>query len=88
MMNLMDITTKEREGMKGLDRLVRAVDKAYHHPGPLIWRGFLIGLASGLGATIGVAIVLGVLGFILRELGGIPFIGDWLQGVNSVIEGY
>ncbi len=69
--------------MESLDRLVRAVDKAYHHPGPLVWRGFLIGLASGLGATIGVALVLALFGFLLRELGGLPFIGDWLQGVGD-----
>lgn len=79
----MKLDPREKEGMENLDRLVKAIDRAYHHPGPLVWRGFLIGLASGLGATIGVALVLAILGFVLRELGGLPFIGDWLQGVGN-----
>lgn len=81
----MKLSADEKEGIKNLDRLLRAVDKAYHHPGPLVWRGFLIGLASGLGATIGVALVLATFGFILRELGGLPVIGEWLQGVGDNI---
>lgn len=84
----MALDKTEKEGMENLDRLVRAIDKAYHHPGPLVWRGFLIGLASGLGATIGVAVVLALVGFVLRELGGIPVIGDWLQGVSNTLNRY
>jgi hypothetical protein len=79
----MKMSREEKEGMANLDRLVSAIDKAYHHPGPLVWRGFLVGLASGLGATIGVALVLALLGFILRELGGLPIVGEWLQGVGN-----
>ena len=79
----MKLDPHEKEGMENLDRLVKAIDRAYHHPGPLVWRGFMIGLASGLGATLGVALVLGILGYFLRELGGLPFIGDWLQGVGN-----
>jgi|GEM_PF-1226767 len=82
----MALTPSEKEGMKNLDRLIRAIDKAYHHPAPLIWRGFLIGLASGLGATIGVALVLAALGFMLRELGGVPVIGEWLQGIDTTLQ--
>lgn len=84
----MHMTPNEKEGMKNLDRLVSAIDRAYHHPGPLVWRGFLIGLASGLGATIGVAVVLAIVGFILRELGGVPVVGQWLQGVSNTINRY
>lgn len=87
-MELMKLDLHEKEGMQNLDRLVKAIDRAYHHPGPLVWRGFLIGLASGLGATIGVALVLTILGFILRELGGIPFIGEWLQGVGDNLRSF
>ncbi len=82
-MSLMKMTPSEKEGVKSLDRLLKAIDRAYHNPGPLVWRGFLIGLASGLGATLGAALVIGSLGFLLRELGGLPFIGDWLQGVGD-----
>lgn len=77
----------EQEKQKHVERLIRAIDKTYHHPGYLMWRGFLIGLASGLGATIGVAIVLALSGFILRELGGLPVVGDWLNSIRSSLPG-
>lgn len=71
-----------------IERLTAAIEKTYHNPRVLIWRGFLIGLASGLGATIGVAIVLALLGLFVREFGGLPVIGQWLQGLNSSINDY
>lgn len=70
---------------KRIERLINAIDYAYHHPGALFWRGFLGGLASGLGATVGVAIVLTVLAFLLREFGGLPVIGDWLNAVDKAL---
>ena len=81
------MTDTEKEGMRNLDRLVRAVDKAYHHPGPLVWRGFLIGLASGVGGTIGVAIVVGLLTLLVGQLGGIPIIGEALRDLLRTISG-
>jgi len=73
----------ERE--RNIARLVNALDKAYHHPGNLVLRGFLIGLASGTGATIGTALVLLAIGFLVKELGGIPVIGNWLNSVQNAL---
>lgn len=73
----------EREQQKHVERLIAAIDKTYHHPGFLMWRGFMVGLASGLGATIGVAIVLGMLGVFLRELGALPIIGEWIKNLSA-----
>lgn len=44
-----------------------------------------MGLLSGLGATVGVAIVIALLGFLIRELGGLPVIGDWLNDVGRFL---
>lgn len=77
----------EGEDRERLDHLAAALDKAYHHPEHLVWRGFLIGLASGLGATIGVALVITLVGFILRQLGGVPFIGEWLNTLSQELPG-
>ncbi|MEK7548324.1 MAG: DUF5665 domain-containing protein [Patescibacteria group bacterium] len=72
----------ERDKDKHIQRLVEAIDRTYHHTGLLVWRGFLIGLASGLGATLGVAIVVAGAGILLRQLGGLPWIGQYL--LNAV----
>lgn len=71
--------SSEEDKQKSIDRLVEAINKTYNRPGNLIWRGFLIGLASGLGATLGVAIVLTLAGFLLGKLGGLPWIGQFFM---------
>ena len=78
-----DLTDKEKA--QRLDDLLDAIDKTYHHTGRLAWRGFLLGLASGLGTTIGVALVLTILTFLLRELGGVPVIGQWFNSVGAIL---
>lgn len=39
-----------------------------NHPGRLLWTNFLIGIARGLGSTIGLAIVLAVVLYILQKV--------------------
>jgi len=73
----------EREGH--IARLVTALERTYHHPGHLAWRGFLMGLASGAGATIGAAAILIIIGFLVRKLGGAPVIGDWFNNVQNAL---
>lgn len=53
-----------------LERLTVAVERAYSHTGRLLWRAFLQGLMSALGATFGTFLVLGILGFLFQQLGG------------------
>lgn len=79
----MDHSEEDKE--KQIDRLISAIDKAYHHPGQLAARSFLSGLLSGLGATIGVAVVVAVLGLLIREFGGVPVIGQILQDLGSIL---
>lgn len=42
---------------------------------------FLMGLAYGLGATLGVAVLLAIVGFILSKIQLVPVIGGWLSEV-------
>ncbi|KKU43820.1 MAG: hypothetical protein UX60_C0016G0007 [Berkelbacteria bacterium GW2011_GWA2_46_7] len=79
--------TEEEKKSEHVERLIAAIDKTYHHPGYLAWRGFLIGLASGLGATVGVAIVVGIVGLLIRQFGGLPVIGDWLNDLGRILPG-
>ena len=75
----------EKESQKLISQLVYAIDKAYHRTGYLMWRSFLTGLMSGLGATVGVAIVLTLLGVIIKQFGGLPIVGSWLDYVGRIL---
>jgi hypothetical protein len=81
------MASTEEEKEKSINNLIAAIDKAYHNPGKLAARGFLIGLMSGLGATVGVAIVIAIVGLLIRQFGGLPIIGDWLNGLGRILPG-
>jgi len=49
-------------------------------------RYFCLGVCYGLGATIGVAIVIALVGVALRSLGGLPVIGEWLNGLSQNLQ--
>lgn len=57
------------EQQKAIDRLAKAIELAYNSPGRLFWRGIIWGIARGLGATLGLAIVLGAAYYFLRLTG-------------------
>lgn len=42
---------------------------------------FVAGLFSGLGATIGLALVITLIGYILSRIQPIPIIGSWLSDI-------
>ena len=66
-----------------LHNLIQAVERAYERPRLLAWRGFIYGLFTGLGATLGAALILTILTFFLRSLGGLPVIGEWFNAVGQ-----
>jgi len=78
----------EQDKQKRVDQLLLAIERVYNHPGRLAARGFLFGLMSGLGATLGVAIVIWLLGFVIHRLGGLPVVGDWFNGVGQALPNY
>ncbi len=60
-------------------------------PWRLIWTNFLIGIARGLGSTIGLAIVIGLLIFFLQNLLmlNLPIISDFIADfIHMVQENY
>ena len=52
-----------------------------NRPWKLLWTNFLIGLARGLGSTIGLALVLAGLFFLLQKIItlNLPFISEWIS---------
>lgn len=58
------------------------------HPGRLLWTNFLIGIARGLGSTIGLAVVLGIFIYIIQQLIllNLPGISDFVADFIRMIQ--
>lgn len=75
----------ENKDIEVLEKLTKAINRVYEKPILLHTRYFFLGISYGLGATIGVAIVLAFLAYALRAMGGLPVIGGWLNGLSQNI---
>lgn len=69
-----------------IEHLVSAIDKVYLSKRHVLFRGFLYGVAYGMGATLGIALLLVLFGVIVHQLGGLPFIGQYLIDINQHIQ--
>jgi hypothetical protein len=68
-----------------LNKLVVAVDKAYNRIGYMMWRAFLQGVMSALGAAFGTFVILGVLAFLFRELNGISYFHTFVNSLSTTV---
>ena len=68
-----------------LGAFAQAIEKYYNSWSTLIARSFVSGLFTALGATVGLAIVITLTGFILEQLGVLPVVGGFLARINEVI---
>ena len=59
------------------DKFVAAIDRAYHRPFVMMWRSFLQGVATALGATVGAGIVFILLFYVLRNFNFSPVIQNF-----------
>ncbi len=71
---------------KALETLAKNVEKIARGGMGIYFRYFFLGICYGLGATIGVALVLAVAGYVLRSLGVFSFIGDWINGIKDSLQ--
>lgn len=80
------------------DSVISAMEKArlaeyatyMSHPFRLLGMNFLIGLARGLGSTIGLAVVLAVAGMLLKNTiyTYFPDIGESIQNILAITQSY
>ncbi len=68
-----------------IDRLVDALDRAYHRPGLLMWRSFLQGFMTAVGAFFGAIIIAIIVGYVVHLLGGIDFFQPILDKLQDAI---
>ena len=57
-----------------------------NNPRRLLWLNFIAGVARGLGLTVGTAIILGILFFILKSFVSLPIIGEYIGDLIDFIE--
>ena len=60
----------EKPNEASVDRLIQAVDRAYHRPFLMMWRAFLQGISTAFGLTVGYLIIFSVLFYIFQSFGG------------------
>lgn len=71
---------------RSLLAFTRAIDKAYNNWGFLIARSFVAGIFIGLGATVGFAIIVAVMGSLFGVLEVIPIIGNFFSRANEFLQ--
>jgi hypothetical protein len=47
---------------------------------------FIRGVVGGFGAVVGATVVVAIVIYVLHQLGGVPVIGHYLQGVGNTIQ--
>ncbi|HUV42325.1 MAG TPA: DUF5665 domain-containing protein [Patescibacteria group bacterium] len=56
----------------------------------IFFKNFIGGIGWAIGATLGFALLIYILGLILGRLGGLPLIGDWfarlIEAANQALE--
>jgi hypothetical protein len=62
------------------------IERIYRPLKKMLWQNFLGGIAWGLGVTVGLSIVLAILGFIISKINLIPFIGDFVTRIVEFVE--
>ena len=55
------------------------------HLKDIIFNNFVGGIAWGLGATVGVSIVIAILGLILKNINLVPFIGNFVSQITNYV---
>ena len=69
-----------------VERLVQALDRAYHRPGLLMWNSFLQGLFTAVGAFVGSVIILAASGYLFKSLGGFDkFVRQSLDRIQRTV---
>ena len=51
---------------------------------PIFLKSIVGGIGWAIGATLGFALLISVLGFILGKLGGLPLMGNWFANLIEV----
>ena len=79
------INPKDLTG-KAAIAFVRVFERTYGDWKGIAGRSFVSGIFTGLGATVGVAMVLVFAGYILEHLGVLPVVGAFFQRLDQFLK--
>lgn len=79
------INPKELTG-KSAVAFIKIFERTYGNWKGIAGRSFVSGIFTGLGATIGVAIVFVMVGYLLKYLGVIPVVGDFFKQLDEFLK--
>lgn len=68
-----------------VDRLVAAIDRAYHRPVLMVWRSFWQGVFTAIGLSVGYALVVIILVYTFHALGGIELLQPSLTKIQEMV---
>ena len=72
-----------------VDRLVEAMDRAYHRPWLMMWRSFLQGMMTGVGAGLGTVLFFAFSVYLFNVLGGVqllrPILNNFEEGLAAQV---
>lgn len=78
-------TDKKELSERAVTSFIRALDRAYSDWRTLIARAFVTGMFTALGATVGLALILYLIGVILTKLGVLPGVGEFFARLNEIV---
>lgn len=68
-----------------LDRLVRAVDRAYNQPAQVMWRGFIYGFMATIGGVVATLVVGFISVYIVSKFGLLNSLKDWISDYSKSV---
>jgi hypothetical protein len=82
---------REREARDALEQVALFLQRSnfndfleqQQRPSHLIWKNFLMGLARGFGAVIGATLLVALGLGVIAWVGGLPLIGDLIQSLGD-----
>ena len=71
--------TRSKTLEEKIDYFLSSLDKTYPSTRTLMWRSFMMGIFTALGATVGFSLVVALVTFILTQASIVP-------GINNIIQ--
>ena len=75
----------ERSDRETVARLTLAIEQAYTKTGTLVWRAFLQGFVSALGAAIATVLLVLIAAYLFNALGGPALLQNFISSVSNTI---
>lgn len=78
----------EQDNQNKIDKIARDIEiiaQASTFSSSSLFKYFVFGIFYGLGATVGVTILIAILGLLLKFFGGIPVIGNFFIELGTYL---